>query len=129
MNHEQLVKILIEAGRAVRTKVSESLKSGNDESLRSVHAERADDTIYQIDRDVEDVLPVPGVVDAVDREIERQVRLRRRVIRHGSMLLRPRACRTLRGARSECANIAPMRAARRLVRGARAARSRRAGLS
>ncbi|HET9487985.1 MAG TPA: inositol monophosphatase family protein, partial [Chryseosolibacter sp.] len=56
MTDDQLVRMLIEAGKAVQKKVYESLRTSGVEQLSAVHAEKKEDTIYQIDREVEDVL-------------------------------------------------------------------------
>jgi hypothetical protein len=56
MSEQELVTMLIEAGKAVQRKVSASLQSSGVEVLSAVHAEKKEDTIYQIDREVEDVL-------------------------------------------------------------------------
>lgn len=56
MKTEQLIEMLVEAGKAVREKIYTALKSSNIERLSGVHAEKKEDTIYEIDREVEDVL-------------------------------------------------------------------------
>src|SRR5690349_5651726 len=56
MNHEQIIGMLTEAGRVVRSKVYSSLQSSSVEQLSSVYAEKSEDTIYTIDREVEEVL-------------------------------------------------------------------------
>jgi fructose-1,6-bisphosphatase/inositol monophosphatase family enzyme len=56
MNHERVIQMLKEAGKAVREKVYASLQSSSVEQLSRVHAEKAEDTIYTIDREVEEVL-------------------------------------------------------------------------
>jgi fructose-1,6-bisphosphatase/inositol monophosphatase family enzyme len=56
MTDEQLVEILKECGTAVQSKIYESVRSASVESLSAVHSEKKEDTIYQIDRDVEDDL-------------------------------------------------------------------------
>jgi fructose-1,6-bisphosphatase/inositol monophosphatase family enzyme len=56
MNHERIIHMLKEAGMAVREKVYASLQSSSIEQLSSVHAEKTEDTIYTIDREVEEVL-------------------------------------------------------------------------
>jgi fructose-1,6-bisphosphatase/inositol monophosphatase family enzyme len=56
MTDDALVEMLVEAGMAVRKKVYDSLKTSGVEHLSAVHAEKKEDTIYQIDREVEDVL-------------------------------------------------------------------------
>lgn len=56
MTYQELTQMLLEAGRAVRSKVYESLKSTDVEVLSSVHAEKEEDTIYHIDREVEEIL-------------------------------------------------------------------------
>jgi fructose-1,6-bisphosphatase/inositol monophosphatase family enzyme len=56
MNHELVKSMLLEAGKAVREKVRNSLVNATHEQLSAVHAEKAEDTIYVIDRDAEEVL-------------------------------------------------------------------------
>ncbi|MBT1703330.1 inositol monophosphatase family protein [Chryseosolibacter indicus] len=56
MTYQKLTEMLLEAGSAVRSKVYESLKSTDVEVLSAVHAEKEEDTIYHIDREVEDIL-------------------------------------------------------------------------
>lgn len=56
MNHERVIHMLKEAGNAVREKVYASLQSSSVEQLSRVHAEKSEDTIYTIDREVEEVL-------------------------------------------------------------------------
>jgi fructose-1,6-bisphosphatase/inositol monophosphatase family enzyme len=56
MNHDLVLKMLIEAGKAVRKKVRASLATSTQEQVSAVHAEKAEDTIYVIDRDAEEVL-------------------------------------------------------------------------
>jgi fructose-1,6-bisphosphatase/inositol monophosphatase family enzyme len=56
MNHELVIEMLIEAGKAVRSKVIASLKASSVEQLSAVYAEKSEDTIYTIDREVEEVL-------------------------------------------------------------------------
>jgi len=56
MNRDEILKILIEVGTAVCDKVYDSIRKQSIESLSSVHEEGLDDTIYQIDKDVEDII-------------------------------------------------------------------------
>ena len=56
MNHQLVKEILCEIGEAVRNKVLTSLKEQSIEVLSAVHEEAAADTIYQIDKDVEDII-------------------------------------------------------------------------
>lgn len=56
MNALELVNILKECGKAVQRKVYESVRTSDVEQLSAVHEEKKEDTIYQIDRDVEDLL-------------------------------------------------------------------------
>jgi fructose-1,6-bisphosphatase/inositol monophosphatase family enzyme len=56
MNHSLVLQMLIEAGKAVRQKVMNSLATSTNEQLSAVHAEKTEDTIYVIDRDAEEVL-------------------------------------------------------------------------
>lgn len=48
--------MLMEAGKAVRQRVMNSLATSTNEQLSAVHAEKTEDTIYVIDRDAEEVL-------------------------------------------------------------------------
>lgn len=54
MNHEQIKNILIEAGKAVRQNVMHNLSVSSTQVLSQVHAEKKEDTIYEIDRQVEE---------------------------------------------------------------------------
>jgi fructose-1,6-bisphosphatase/inositol monophosphatase family enzyme len=56
MNHDRVREMLVEAGKAVRKKVIDSLQSSSTEQLSRVYAEKSEDTIYTIDREVEEVL-------------------------------------------------------------------------
>jgi fructose-1,6-bisphosphatase/inositol monophosphatase family enzyme len=56
MNHNLVKDILIQIGEAVCRKVNQSLKEQTVEQRSAVFKEGEDDTIYQIDRDVEEVL-------------------------------------------------------------------------
>ncbi len=56
MNHDLVKDMLIEAGRAVRTKLLNSLRVSASEQLSAVHTESHEDTIYVIDRHAEEVL-------------------------------------------------------------------------
>ncbi|MBT29092.1 MAG: hypothetical protein CMO01_05455 [Thalassobius sp.] len=56
MNHQLIKDILCEIGEAVCNKVIKSLKEQSIETLSAVHEEAAADTIYQIDKDVEDII-------------------------------------------------------------------------
>jgi fructose-1,6-bisphosphatase/inositol monophosphatase family enzyme len=59
MNHALIIQMLIEAGKAIRKKVHISLQTSSVEKLSSVYTEKSEDTIYTIDREVEDeLLPV-----------------------------------------------------------------------
>lgn len=59
MNHDLVVRMLREAGKAIRTEVWRMLQSSSVEILAQVHAEKREDTIYAIDRKAEDhLLPV-----------------------------------------------------------------------
>ena len=50
MKEDIIIKMLIEAGTAVREKVYSSLQNSSAEKLSSVYAEKSEDTIYTIDR-------------------------------------------------------------------------------
>jgi len=56
MNHELIKEILCQIGEAVCRKVHQALRDQSIEERSAVHFEGADDTIYQIDRDVEDII-------------------------------------------------------------------------
>jgi fructose-1,6-bisphosphatase/inositol monophosphatase family enzyme len=56
MNHSQIKDILAHIGHLVCQKVHASLRQGSVEDRSAVYKEGADDTIYQIDRDVEELL-------------------------------------------------------------------------
>lgn len=56
MKEVELLNMLRECGKAVQEKVYASVRSSDIEILSAVHAEKKEDTIYQIDRDVEDDL-------------------------------------------------------------------------
>ena len=56
MNHELVKNILCELGKAVCEKVHQSLRQSSVEILSTIFKESSDDTIYQIDRDVEEIL-------------------------------------------------------------------------
>ncbi|NBP70562.1 MAG: hypothetical protein EBR30_09400 [Cytophagia bacterium] len=56
MNHLLIKEMLIEAGKAVRQHVIQALAVSSHQVLAAVHEEKKEDTIYVIDRDVEDVL-------------------------------------------------------------------------
>jgi fructose-1,6-bisphosphatase/inositol monophosphatase family enzyme len=56
MNHELIKDTLAEIGKQVCEKVYHSLKTQSIEARSAVHKEGEDDTIYQIDKDVEDIL-------------------------------------------------------------------------
>ncbi|MCS7004868.1 MAG: hypothetical protein NZM38_06030 [Cytophagales bacterium] len=56
MDHETIKDILIKIGAAICDKVYFSLKTQSAEARSAVHKEGEDDTIYQIDKDVEDIL-------------------------------------------------------------------------
>jgi fructose-1,6-bisphosphatase/inositol monophosphatase family enzyme len=56
MNHELIKNLLCELGQAVCDHVHQSLRNSSSEALSAVYHEGADDTIYQIDRDVEEIL-------------------------------------------------------------------------
>jgi fructose-1,6-bisphosphatase/inositol monophosphatase family enzyme len=56
MNHEKVKDLLIETGQLVFRKVWQQLQESNLEMLSAVHKEAEDDTIYAIDRHVEEVL-------------------------------------------------------------------------
>jgi len=56
MNHELIKNILAEIGKQVCDKVYHALKTQSAEMRSAVHKEGEDDTIYQIDKDVEDIL-------------------------------------------------------------------------
>jgi len=53
---EKILEILKQAGAAVRTKVYEEMRKSSTEDLAAVYKEAEDDTIYQIDRNVEEIL-------------------------------------------------------------------------
>jgi hypothetical protein len=54
--HQTILEILQKAGAAVRDKVYSELQKSSIESLSAVFKEGEDDTIYQIDRNVEEIL-------------------------------------------------------------------------
>lgn len=56
MNHELIKNMLCELGEAVCAQVHQSLRKSSVETLSTVYHQGADDTIYQIDRDVEEIL-------------------------------------------------------------------------
>ncbi|MDX9755743.1 MAG: inositol monophosphatase family protein [bacterium] len=56
MQHEKVRDILIAIGQQVCEKVHHSLVHQSIEELSAVHEETAEDTIYQIDRDVESII-------------------------------------------------------------------------
>jgi fructose-1,6-bisphosphatase/inositol monophosphatase family enzyme len=56
MNHELTREVLCQIGEAVCRKVHQALQEQSIEERSSVHQEGADDTIYQIDKDVEDII-------------------------------------------------------------------------
>lgn len=56
MNHSQIKDILSQIGLLVCQKVHASLRKGTVEDRSAVYKEGMDDTIYQIDRDVEELL-------------------------------------------------------------------------
>jgi fructose-1,6-bisphosphatase/inositol monophosphatase family enzyme len=56
MNHVIIKELLCQIGEQVCQKVHSSLKSQSVEKRSAVHKEGEDDTIYQIDKDVEDIL-------------------------------------------------------------------------
>lgn len=65
--HGQILEILKIAGAAVRTKVSEELRKSGTDVLSAIYKEGEDDTIYQIDRNVEEIL-VP-ILEPFAREL------------------------------------------------------------
>lgn len=56
MNHELIKDMLIEAGKIVRQHIVHTLSVSSHQTLSLVHEEKKEDTIYVIDRDVEDIL-------------------------------------------------------------------------
>lgn len=56
MNHELIRNMLIAAGKAVRKQVMHSLSQQDIRQLSQVHAEKREDTIFVIDRQVEPIL-------------------------------------------------------------------------
>jgi fructose-1,6-bisphosphatase/inositol monophosphatase family enzyme len=56
MNHTLVKQMLIEAGKAVRKQVVVSLSGNDTHKLSQVYAEKKEDTIYVIDREVEGAL-------------------------------------------------------------------------
>ena len=56
MNHQAVLDLLKRLGEAVRLQVATSLHSQTSEQRAAIYQEGADDTIFQIDRDVEQVL-------------------------------------------------------------------------
>jgi len=56
MNKEDVLKLLLKTGEAVCLKVHQSLREQSLEQLTSVYEEGLDDTIYSIDRDVEQII-------------------------------------------------------------------------
>lgn len=56
MNHESALQLLKQLGEAVRLQVAASLQGQSAEQRAAIYQEGADDTIFQIDRDVEQIL-------------------------------------------------------------------------
>jgi len=56
MNHHLIKNILLDIGNAVCDRVYNSVKTQAITSLSAIHNEHSDDTIYVIDKDVEDIL-------------------------------------------------------------------------
>lgn len=56
MNHQAALQLLKRLGEAVRLQVASSLQRQSAEQRAAIYQEGADDTIFQIDRDVEQVL-------------------------------------------------------------------------
>ena len=56
MNNQLVKNVLCEIGVAVRDKIYQSLRQQSADKRSSIFAEGNDDTIYQIDRDVEDII-------------------------------------------------------------------------
>ena len=56
MKHSLIQHMLVEAGRAVRKKVQQSLATSSEEHLSTVYLDTQEDTIYTIDRHAEEVL-------------------------------------------------------------------------
>jgi fructose-1,6-bisphosphatase/inositol monophosphatase family enzyme len=56
MSNDVLLSMLKECGEAVQRKVYDSVRTASVEAMSAVHSEKKEDTIYQIDRDVEDLL-------------------------------------------------------------------------
>ena len=56
MNHNLIKNILLDIGNAVCDRVHNSVKTQSTISLSAIHNEHFDDTIYVIDKDVEDIL-------------------------------------------------------------------------
>lgn len=54
MNHERIKNMLIETGKAVRQNIRHSLSVSSTHELSQVYAEKKEDTIYMIDREVEE---------------------------------------------------------------------------
>lgn len=65
MNPERVCQVLLEIGARVRERVHRSLLEQSHEERAAVHLESADDTIYQIDRDVEEIL-CPALSDIAE---------------------------------------------------------------
>lgn len=56
MNHSRILEILQKIGNAVCDKVTESLKTQSIEQLSGIHKSEETDVIYNIDRDVEEII-------------------------------------------------------------------------
>ncbi len=66
MDHTQIKDILTELGEAICQHVHHSLKTQSLERLSAVHKEGEDDTIYQIDKEVEDII-VPALTEHAEK--------------------------------------------------------------
>ena len=55
-NREEVLRMLVFVGNAVCDTVTNSIRNQSIDELSSIHTEGMDDTIYKIDRDVEDVI-------------------------------------------------------------------------
>ncbi|MFP4088790.1 MAG: inositol monophosphatase family protein [Cyclobacteriaceae bacterium] len=65
MNHQQIRKLLLKTGRGVCDKVYRSLQSQQANRLSQVVQENAEDTIYAIDKEVEDII-LPILVEKAE---------------------------------------------------------------
>ena len=66
MNHIQIKNLLCEIGETICQHIHQSLKTQSLERLSAVHKEGEDDTIYQIDKEVEDII-VPALAKHAEK--------------------------------------------------------------